>query len=271
MNGHILLLELKRKRALVKLAAEPTLSPAEDSEHTVIAPPSEDEDEIEVIDEPEVIVGEPDPDEEWDETPTRVTVNPERYHGDITDKLKGIVPGSGGMMTPEARRMGLEKIRRDHPELFDPKARERQKSHKTTYFPYHEPILPASDRYKTLMSYMDTSKPEDKFDKQTADTLSGLLANLVGKVFLISTGSPILPKHEEVRIVDVDEDAQKIILQVEGTSLKYHTSYNDFFYHKKEDGLTDAEAAGLNPPPKTSSNPGLWKRLMQSTLGRAKA
>lgn len=305
MNNDILLLELKRKRALTKLAAEPTLSPAiEDTMPREDLP--EEEDEVEVIDEaPEDEVevideGSGEVVSEWsEETPTKLTVDPararskvERYSTDPaqiegmtatemqymqerankwhqyqSEQARGMVPGKGGQMTEEARQKALERTKRDHPEMFDPKKIEQSKGYKRTYHYYQDPIFPTSDRYRKLQTHMNSSKSGEKLDEDLSAQLSGLLSGLVGKVFIITTGTPTLPKQEEVKIVDVDPGEQKIILQVEGTTEKYYTSYDDFFYHKKYDGITDAQGAGLNPPKKISSKPGFFSRL----LGRAKA
>jgi len=293
MNNDILLLELKRRRTLTKLAAEPTLSPA--IEDTV---PREDlpegEGEIETVDEsPGEVIS------EWsEETPTKLTVDPakarstverfsadpdqtelmtaeelvamrnkaDKWHQSYSDLARGMIPGTGGQMTEKARQKAMERLRADRPEMFDPKKIQQNKGYEKTYHYYQEPIFPNSDRYRKLQTHLNSSKAEKKLDETLSTQLSGLLGGLVDKVFLITTGTPTLPKQEEVKIVDVDPKEQKIILQVEDTTEKYYTSYDDFFYHKKYDGLTDAEGTGVTPPKKISTKPGFFNRL----LGRAK-
>ena len=293
MNNEILLLELKRRRVLTKLAAEPTLSPAiEDTMPREDLP--EDEDEIEIVDElPTETVS------EWsEETPTRLTVDPakaratvqrrstdpgqiesmtaeevaamqtraDKWHQSYSEQARGMIPGTGGQMTDKARQQALERLRIDRPEMFDPKKIQQSKGYKKTYHYYQDPIFLTSERYRKLQTHMNSSKSGGQLDESLSAQLSGLLSGLVGKVFIITTGTPTLPKQEEVRIVEVDPSEQKIILQVEGTTEKYYTSYDDFFYHKKYDGLTDAQGAGVTPPKKISAKPGFFDRL----LGRAK-
>jgi hypothetical protein len=281
MNNDILLLRLKRMRYKVKLASDVTI------------PSPSDEDEIEVIEaEPgpdEVFVSEDDPDEdsplnwrgevtvpgEWDETPTKITVDPAKIRENVKkfysvagrdpakidqmtdeevkslwhmaefEKSKGMVPHSGGMMTEEARQKGLEKTRRDRPEMFDPTRQKMMSGWKNTYFRYNEPVF-YGDRTTQLKEMMEASRGyvPTRLNEEISAELSGILNELVGKVFTISTGSPTIPKEERVKIVDVDTEDQRIIFQsAEDPRFKYFSSYDDFFYHKKWSGKSDAEMA----------------------------
>lgn len=288
MNNDILLLNLKRMRYKVKLAAETT------------KPLPFEEEEVEVVEEEpgpdEVFVTEDDPDEdsplnwrgetptleEWNETPTKLTVDPFKAREQVkrfvlatggdpaeVDRMteeqvkrlqedydkwqqhqyeasQGMVPGSGGMMTEESRQQGLERTKQERPEMFDPARQKMMKDWKSTYFRYHDPIFPG-DRKTQLREMMEASRgyvPE-RLNDDLAASLAGIMHDYLWmKTFAISIGSPTLPKIEMVKIVDVDPREQKIIFQsVQDPRFKYFSSYDDFFYHPKWDGKSDGARA----------------------------
>lgn len=171
----------------------------------------------------------------------------DRYHMAESEYARGMVPGSEGMMTEEARNKGLERLRQDRPELFDPVKQEMMKDYSPSYFVYYDPIF-QDDRKTKFSELMLASRGYNqvKLDQTLANQLSGLIGeHLVGKSFTISTGSPTLPKEETVTIADVDPDDQKIIFKPVGRGLKLFSSYHDFFY-KTQDG--QRALASLAPP-----------------------
>ena len=100
--------------------------------------------------------------------------------------------------------------------------------------------------------------------------LSGILGeHLVGKNFTIYTGSSRIPRAEVVKILDVDPDNQRIVLQTSDEKLKFLASYDDFFYHKKQSNLSDGERAlkALAPnivmPKKDGILSSTWKNILK--------
>jgi len=191
----------------------------------------------------------------------------------IQDDLnRGTIPGTGGEMTEASRQEGIAKTKRDHPELFDPKRQKMMKGWKKTYNRYRDPVFP-TERSLQLANMMQASGgyQATRLDDDLAASLSGILGDyLLGKSITISTGTPTLPKTEEVKIIDVDTDDQKIMFEtVNRPSFKFFTSYDDFFYHKKWDGKTDGERSlpsvfpPVHIPRKGSAISSAWKNLLK--------
>ena len=285
MKNEILLLELKRMRHKVKIATEKT-------EIAPVAP----EDEIEVIEEEESgaepffqsPVNWTGPDlhaDEWDDdTTTSLSKNPtsdQKYHMTHSEAARGMFPGTGGMMTDEARRKGLERLRQDRPELFDPKKIKEMKKYQQSYHVYYDSYLP-DDRRNKFNEMMLASKGYTpvKLEAELANQLSGLMGDyLVGKSITISTGSPTLPREETVTILDVDPDSQTIIFKPVGKGPKLFSSYDDFFYNTvgRRSGKSDGEKAlmaaapEIQMPSKGGPLSRGWKNLLKILPPWAKA
>lgn len=173
----------------------------------------------------------------------------EEYHYQAaTGKSLDMIP------TEEARKKGLERLKTDRPEMFDPSMEAMEKGWRRTYIPFSD----YSETYGESSMKKDLNKAiiEYKYninllDSAIARKLHLIIAdNLVGKTFKIFVGSPTLPKYEDVIIDNVYPYEQKIIFKSPGGDrYKYVTSYDDFFYHKKVDGLPDGERIlkSINP------------------------
>lgn len=208
--------------------------------------------------------------------------NLDEYHMRRSEAGRGMIPGTGGIMTDKARREGLERLRMDRPELFDPKKIREMKDHQPSYNIYYDSFFPdyrrnnLNEMRATSMGYAPV-----KLEAELANQLSGLIGNhLVGKSFKISTGSPTLPKEETVTIQDVDPDKQMIIFKPIGRGLKLFSSYDDFFYNTsgRSGGKSDGERALLAVDPKiqmpSKSGGALsrgWKNLLKILPPWAKA
>jgi hypothetical protein len=204
------------------------------------------------------------------------------YHFSQSEAGRGMIPGTGGMMTEESRRQGLERIRRDRPELFDSAKKREMNNYKQSYYTYYDPLFKGerktefSERRRAARDY----KPV-KINQELADQLSGLIGDLlVGKRFTISTGSPIMPREEVVTILDVDPDDQKIIFKPVGPGVSLFSSYDDFFYNTvgRKENKSDGERALLQADPTFKmppKDPGVlsraWKNLLKIFPSRAKS
>lgn len=193
------------------------------------------------------------------------------WHKSLFEKSKGMVPGTGGQMTEASRQEGIARTKRDHPLFFDPERQKMMKGWRKTYPRYRDPPWPI-ERKRQLANMMEaaTGYNPARVDDNIAASLSGILGDhLVGKSITISTGNPRLPKTEQVKIIDVDTDDQKIMFEtIKPPSFKFFTSYDDFFYHKKWDGKSDAEVAlsSISPPVKIPPKGFLseaWKNLLK--------
>lgn len=221
MKTPVISTRLKHFRRLVKIAAKSDLPPGES--------------------------------QEWsEEDPTRPGLSPQAldlYHYREWEKSQGLIPGSGGMMTEEERRRGVEDLKKNRPEYFDPERIKQEKDWKATY--------------KRVSPYYETLDPQHKvLDPELAAELSGALIPLVGKEIEIFTGSPRLPKTREVRLLDVNLDNQTIIFETLDKKMRYQTSYDDFFYHDKL-GMSDAERSGLTFPDKLGFLSKFWKGILK--------
>lgn len=165
----------------------------------------------------------------------------EEYHYQAaTGKSFDMIP------TEDARKKGLEILKKDRPEMFDPSMEVMEKGWRRTYIPFSD----YSETYGESSIKKDLNKAIIDY-KYSINTLDGAIArklhliiadNLVGKTFKIFVGSPTLPKYEDVIIDNVYPYEQKIIFKSpSGDKYRYVTSYDDFFYHKKVDGLSDGE------------------------------
>jgi hypothetical protein len=291
MKNEILLLELKRMRHKVKLAADNS------DNH----PSDPAEEEIEIIDEeaesqfnkPVLNWTGPTPDPaEWEgEDITQYSVDPakareivlekvkrlgytdlsprlidqmvedemaaqrrskiDKYHSMAAERARGIDPESGEINAEKTRLQGIERVKRERPELSDPEKRKQMKNFKRSYFNYYDPFMEEGSGVKFNLDSSERSAVQsgyspEKLNAELANTLSGLMGEyLVGKRLTISTGSPTMPKEELVTIQDADPDGQRIIFNPVGRGVRMFSSYNDFFYNTlgRNGNISDGERA----------------------------
>lgn len=178
----------------------------------------------------------------------------ELWHRQQYEIASGIVPGSEGLMIEESRRKGLERLRKDRPEFFDPENRKRMKDWRQTYFIYYELYSSTQNKMKTLETNLALrGYLPAKLSRRLAARLTRIITtHLRGKSFTIFTGSPILPREEVVSILDLDIKNQKILLKPLGKGPKLFIFYYDFFYHKKIKNQSDGERALASLAPEVS-------------------
>jgi len=146
------------------------------------------------------------------------------------------------------REEGLRKIRLERPEMFDKKRIKMQENWRNTYVPvtYHHPFLkpdPDKEISEVLKEYEKSNKGSETLDPNLAGRLSRIIGEFfVGKMIKLSTGSPTLPGTTVNKILDVDPDNQRIVfVDPKFPQFKIVVSYDDFFYHNKWNGISDAQ------------------------------